>query len=71
MSRYTPRAELPYAEAAAYSLHPVQLVGLLVPNYFGRDPALHWGPWERVETGYIGCALLRRSSACCFTPAGG
>jgi len=58
MSRYTPRAELPYEEAARYSLHPVQLAGLLVPNYFGRDPALHWGPWERVETGYIGVATL-------------
>ncbi|HXV98262.1 MAG TPA: hypothetical protein VEC93_07555, partial [Anaerolineae bacterium] len=58
MSRYTPRAELPYAEAARYSLHPAQLIGLLVPNYFGRDPALHWGPWERVETGYIGLMPL-------------
>ncbi len=58
MSRYTPRAELPYPEAAAYSLHPAQLVGLLAPNYFGRDPALHWGPWQRVETGYIGVATL-------------
>ncbi|MEM7344824.1 MAG: YfhO family protein, partial [Chloroflexota bacterium] len=58
MSQYTPRAELPYEEAAAYSLHPVQMVGLLVPNYFGRDPALHWGPWDRVETGYIGVMTL-------------
>ncbi len=58
MSRHTPRAQLPYEEAAAYSLHPVQMVGLLVPNYFGRDPALHWGPWERVETGYIGLMTL-------------
>ena len=58
MSQYTPRAQLPYPEAAQYSLHPVQLVGLLVPNYFGRDPALHWGPWERVETGYIGIITL-------------
>lgn len=58
MSRYTPRAELPYPEAARYSLHPAQMVGLLIPNYFGRDPALHWGPWERVETGYIGVVTL-------------
>lgn len=57
-SRYTPRAELPYTEAAQYSLHPAQLIGLLVPNYFGRDPALYWGPWERVETGYIGIMTL-------------
>ena len=58
MSRYTPRAQLPYQEAAAYSLHPAQMAGLLVPGYFGRDPALHWGPWERVETGYIGLMTL-------------
>jgi hypothetical protein len=58
MSQHTPRAELPYQEAAQYSLHPVQMIGLLVPNYFGRDPALHWGPWERVETGYIGIITL-------------
>ncbi len=58
MSQYTPRAELPYAEAAQFSLHPAKLVGLLVPNYFGRDPALHWGPWDRVETGYIGLITL-------------
>lgn len=58
MSRYTPRAELPYAEAVRYSLQPGQLIGLLIPNYFGRDPALHWGPWERVETGYIGILTL-------------
>jgi hypothetical protein len=58
MSQHTPRAELPYQEAAQYSLHPTQMVGLLVPNYFGRDPALHWGPWDRVETGYIGIITL-------------
>ncbi len=58
MSQHTPRAELTYQEAARYSLHPAQTVGLLIPNYFGRDPALHWGPWERVETGYIGLMTL-------------
>lgn len=58
MSQHTPRAELPYQEAARFSLHPVQMVGLLIPDYFGRDPALHWGPWERVETGYIGLITL-------------
>ncbi len=58
MSRFTPRADLPYSEAAQYSLHPAQLIGLLIPNFFGRDPALHWGPWQRVETGYIGIFTL-------------
>ena len=58
LSQHTPRAELAYREAARFSLHPVQTIGLLVPNFFGRDPALHWGPWERVETGYIGIITL-------------
>lgn len=58
MSRFTPRANLPYPEAAQYSLHPAQLIGLLIPNFFGRDPALHWGAWQRVETGYIGIFTL-------------
>jgi hypothetical protein len=58
MSQHTPRANLPYVEAAQYSLHPAQVAGLLVPNFFGRDPALHWGPWNRVETGYIGILTL-------------
>jgi hypothetical protein len=58
MSQYTPRAQLTYQEAARYSLHPAQLVGMLIPGYFGRDPALHWGPWDRVETGYVGIMAL-------------
>jgi hypothetical protein len=58
MSQHTLRADLTYPETAAYSLHPAQLIGLLIPNYFGRDPALHWGPWDRVETGYIGVLSL-------------
>lgn len=58
MSQHTLRTDLSYDEAAAYSLNPSQLIGLLIPNYFGRDPALHWGPWDRVETGYIGILPL-------------
>ena len=58
MSRYTLRADLNYAESTAYALNPAQLVGLFIPGYFGRDPALHWGPWDRVETGYIGILTL-------------
>jgi hypothetical protein len=58
MAAHTPRAALSYEEAARYSLNPAQLVGLLVPGYFGRDPAAYWGPWDRVETGYIGLLPL-------------
>jgi hypothetical protein len=58
MVTYTPRADYNYAQASAYSLSPAQLVGLLVPNFFGRDPATHWGVWDRVEVGYVGVLTL-------------
>jgi hypothetical protein len=58
MVAYTPRADYNYAQASAYSLSPAQLVGLLVPSFFGRDPAAHWGMWDRVEVGYAGVLTL-------------
>jgi hypothetical protein len=58
MVAYTPRADYNYAQASAYSLSPAQLVGLLVPSFFGRDPATHWGAWDRVEVGYAGVLTL-------------
>jgi hypothetical protein len=58
MVPYTLRADYNYAQASAYSLSPAQLVGLLVPGFFGRDPATHWGAWDRVEVGYAGVLTL-------------
>jgi hypothetical protein len=58
MTGYTLRAGYNYAQASAYSLAPAQLVGLLVPGFFGRDPAIHWGAWDRVEVGYVGVLTL-------------
>jgi len=58
MAGHTVRAEMSYREASRYSLPPVGLVGLLVPGFFGRGPAGFWGPWDRVETGYIGILPL-------------
>jgi hypothetical protein len=58
MSRYTLRAGYDYAQASQYSLAPAQWVGLLVPAFFGRDPAVHWGTWDRVEIGYAGVLTL-------------
>jgi hypothetical protein len=58
MTAYTLRADYNYAQASAYSLAPAQLVGLLVPGFFGRDPAAHWGAWDRVEVGYVGVLTL-------------
>ena len=56
--QFTNRASLDYREAGAYSLPPAKLIGLLVPSFFERDPALHWGPWDRVEVGYVGILPL-------------
>ncbi|GAB4534438.1 MAG: hypothetical protein Kow0063_17530 [Anaerolineae bacterium] len=58
MTGHTSRVDFSYAQASAYSLAPAQLVGLLVPGFFGRDPALHWGAWDRVEVGYLGVLSL-------------
>jgi len=58
MSRLTLRAELTYQDASQYSLPPAALVGLLVPGIFGRGPRGYWGPWPRVETGYVGILPL-------------
>ncbi|MBC8249912.1 MAG: YfhO family protein, partial [Anaerolineales bacterium] len=58
MASHTVRAEMSYQEASRYSLPPVGLVGLLIPGFFGRGPAGFWGPWDRVEVGYIGVLPL-------------
>ncbi|MEA3459998.1 MAG: hypothetical protein U9R11_04940, partial [Chloroflexota bacterium] len=58
MAAYTVRAEMSYQEASKYSLPPAGLVGLLIPSFFGRGPSGFWGPWDRVEVGYIGVLPL-------------
>ncbi len=71
MSSLSLRADLTYDQASQYSLPPAALVGLLVPDVFGRGPGGFWGPWPRVEVGYVGiltlllagvALLLRRTS---------
>ena len=54
----TDRADWNYVESVGFSLSPAQLIGLLVPGFFGRGPAFHWGLWPRVEVGYIGVITL-------------
>ncbi len=54
MTQYTLRAAFSYDQAAQFSLPPAQLIGLFVPGFFGRGPQNAWGPWQRVEVGYIG-----------------
>ncbi len=58
MAGHSVRAEMSYQEASQYSLPPVGLIGLLIPGFFGRGPAGFWGPWDRVEVGYIGVLSL-------------
>lgn len=55
---FTARAAFSYGEAAQYSLSPAQWIGLIAPAFFGRGPQLHWGPWDRVEVGYLGILPL-------------
>ncbi len=54
MSRASVRSSFSYEDAAQYSLPPAELIGLLVPGFFGRSPSTAWGPWARVEVGYLG-----------------
>ena len=57
-TQHTVRAEFSYEQAAQYSLPPAQLIGLFVPGFFGRGPQNAWGPWSRVEVGYLGVLPL-------------
>jgi hypothetical protein len=58
LAQFTKRTALDYRDASAYSLPPAKLIGMLVPSFFERDPATHWGPWDRVEVGYLGILPL-------------
>ncbi len=55
---YTDRAGWSYTETAGFSLSPAQLIGWLIPGFFGRGPQFHWGAWPRVEVGYLGILPL-------------
>ncbi|MCP4165909.1 MAG: YfhO family protein [Chloroflexi bacterium] len=58
MSAFSDRADWHYVQSVGFSLSPAQLIGLLVPGFFGRSPQLQWGLWPRVEVGYIGIITL-------------
>lgn len=75
MTQLTTRTNYAYEQAAEFSLPPAQLIGLFVPGFFGRGPQNAWGPWQRVEVGYLGvlpillaflALVLRRDSATRF-----
>ncbi|MBC7224032.1 MAG: YfhO family protein, partial [Anaerolineae bacterium] len=58
LARHSARAAWGYSQTVEYSLSPPQLVGLLIPQFFGRGPAFHWSLWPRVEAGYVGVLTL-------------
>ena len=58
IAHYTERSAWNYAQTVGFSLSPAQLIGLIIPGFFGRSPAMHWGLWPRVEVGYIGVFTL-------------
>lgn len=54
----TMRAAGTYTATGDYPLSPAQLIGWLIPGFFGRGPQFHWGVWPRVEIGYLGILPL-------------
>jgi hypothetical protein len=54
----TMRAAGSYTATGDYPLPPAQLIGWLIPGFFGRGPQFHWGVWPRVEVGYLGVLPL-------------
>lgn len=54
----TMRAAGTYTATGDYPLSPPQLIGWLIPGFFGRGPQFHWGAWPRVEVGYLGILPL-------------
>ncbi|MGE5138670.1 MAG: hypothetical protein ACM3JD_04340, partial [Rudaea sp.] len=58
MARASVRSVLSYENAVQFSLPPAELVGLVVPGFFGRGAEAAWGPWDRVEVGYLGVLPL-------------
>ena len=58
-ARLSPRAALPYKDAARFSLVPGLLGEMLVPSLFSsREPSVYWGVWDRVAAGYLGILPL-------------
>ena len=55
---HTRRADLGAEAAAEFAVAPEQLVGLFAPGLFGRGMQRYWGPWPRVEVGFMGTVAL-------------
>ena len=75
LTQLSVRNAFTYQDAAQFSLPPLELVGMFVPGFFGRGPENAWGPWSRVEVGYLGifplllallAIILRRNAKTMF-----
>jgi hypothetical protein len=58
LASFTARTRLTFAEASTFAIPWAGLAGLFSPLVFGRGPAYFWGPWDRVEVGYLGVLPL-------------
>lgn len=75
LTQLSVRSSFAYQDAAQFSLPPIELIGILIPGFFGRGPQNAWGPWARVEVGYLGifplllalfAVILRRNAKTMF-----
>ncbi|MCD6290762.1 MAG: YfhO family protein [Anaerolineae bacterium] len=66
LTQHTARATWDYTQTVGYSLSPAQLIGWIIPGFFGRGPQFHWGPWDRVEIGYLGILPLMLAALAVF-----
>ncbi len=75
LAQLSVRSAFTYKDAAQFSLPPLELVGMFIPGFFGRGPENAWGPWARVEVGYLGifplilaifAVILRRNAKTMF-----
>ncbi|MBI2954152.1 MAG: YfhO family protein [Chloroflexi bacterium] len=60
LMRLSLRADLTYAKAAEFSASPTGLITLIIPHFFGDNPAAYWGlKWNLTEVyGYVGILPL-------------
>jgi hypothetical protein len=58
LTAMTARTRLTFAAASMFAIPWPGLAGLFSPLVFGRGPAYFWGPWDRVEVGYLGVLPL-------------
>ena len=66
--QHTLRAEFDYERSTNYALPIEALVGLVAPDFYGRN-ASFWGDWLRVEVGYAGVlTLFLAAAAVAFRP---